>query len=45
MLMFTLHDLLIAIIVALELLLEYIAQHKKDNRPSSQLGGYLIDKK
>ena len=29
MLMFTLHDLLVAIIVALELLLEYIAQHKK----------------
>ena len=29
MLMFTLHEILVAIIVALELLLEYIAQHKK----------------
>ena len=29
MLMFTQHDFLVAIIVALELLLEYIAQHKK----------------
>jgi len=29
MLMFTLHEILVAIIIALELLLEYIAQHKK----------------
>ena len=28
-----LHDLVMAALLALNLVLEYIAQHKKDNRP------------
>lgn len=42
MLMFILHDLLVAIIVTLELLLEYIAQHKKDNRPVDQAKAVIL---